>query len=113
MRHRERSHPRGVDIHESRKRYGLACQRGLDIEAVERVETLLQFGRHFQDDPVRIELGEVLGNLALAIGIVECVIDRLRRDAEARGLIAIDSHADPRRVGQQIGRDIAKFLQRP
>ena len=95
--------PAGIDVHQDGKRYSLARQRRLDVDAVERVEAILQFGRHLQDDPIGIELSKILGDLPLAIGVVERVVDRLRRDAEARGLIAIDRDSQARRIRQQVG----------
>ena len=58
------------------------CSQGVGI--------LLEFGLHFQDHVVLVELRENGRDLALAEGVVERVVDRLRSDAEARGGIAID-----------------------
>ena len=44
-------------------------------------------------DVVAVELREVLRDLPLAERVVERVVDQLRRDAEARGLIAVDRRA--------------------
>ena len=81
----------------------MAGQRRFDVDAIERGEAVLQFRRHFQDDPIGIELGEVLGDLPLAIGVVQRIVDGLRRYAEARRLVAVDSDLEPRRIRQQVG----------
>jgi hypothetical protein len=62
--------------------------------------------------PIGIKLGEILSDLALPIGVVEGVVDHLGRDAEARGLVAVDRDFDPRRIRQKIGRDIDELPQR-
>ena len=52
--------------------------------------TLLQIRQRFEHDEVGVGLREILADLALAEGVVERVVDRLRLNAEARGGIAID-----------------------
>src|SRR6202008_4278739 len=63
-------------------------------------------------DPIGVELGEILGNLPLAVSVVERVVDRLRRYAKPRGLVAVDRHFDMRRVRQEIARDVGEFAER-
>ncbi len=43
---------------------------------------LLKLGLGLEHDPVLIELGEERGDLALPEGVVERIVDGLRRDAE-------------------------------
>jgi len=59
-----------------------------------------------------IELSEILGNLTLAVGIVEGVINHLRGDAEPRGLIAVDGHLDARGGCLKVGRYINELFER-
>jgi hypothetical protein len=72
----------------------------------------LQFGQDFQDDEVGIELSVVLRDLPLPIGVVESVVDQLRRNAEAGGLVAVDRDLELRRIGQEITRRVGKLRQR-
>ena len=54
---------------------------------------LLELGLHLQDDAVLVQLREDGGDLPLAEGVVEGVVDHLRRDAQARGGVAVDVSA--------------------
>ena len=45
---------------------------------------------HFQHDVILVQLREYGGDLPLAVGVVEGLVDRGRRDAEARGRVAVD-----------------------
>ena len=47
------------------------------------------------------------------IGVIERVVDQLRRNAEARGLVAIDGDLELRRARQEIGGDVGQFRQGP
>ena len=60
-----------------------------------------RFGQDFQDHEIGLELGEILRDLALAEGVVERIVDRLRRYAETRGLVAIDGDLQLRRIRQR------------
>ena len=92
MGHRERADLIRIDIHQRGQRYRTGGQRRFHVEAVERGERALQLRQDLEDDRVGIELGQVLRHLALAIGVVERVVDQLRRNPEARGLVAIDGN---------------------
>ena len=63
----------------------LGAVGALDVDIVERGGIALELGRDLEDDVVLVQLGEDGGDLALAEGIVEGVVDVLRGDAEARG----------------------------
>jgi hypothetical protein len=56
---------------------------------------------------------EVLSDLPLTIGVVERVVDRLRGNAEARGLVTVDGHLDARCGCQEVRRDIGEPSERP
>ena len=51
--------------------------------------------RTFEHDAVLVQLREHGRDLALAEGVVERVVDRLRRDAEPRRRIAVDHQLAP------------------
>ena len=53
----------------------------------------LQLRQDLHDDVVAGELREILRDLALAEGVVQRVVDQLRLDAVARGLVAVDRRA--------------------
>ena len=109
MGDQQRADAVAVDVDEGRQRHRAAGQRRLDVKAVERREVLLQFGQDFQHHEIGFELGEILRDLALAEGIVQRVVDRLRRNAEARSLVAVDGDLQPRRVGQQVAGDVGEL----
>ena len=69
-------------------------------------------GRISRTTKVGLELGEILRDLALAERVVERVVDRLRRNAETRRLVAIDGDLESGRVGQQIAGDVGELRQR-
>ena len=56
-------------------------------------------------------LGEILRHLALPERIVERLVDVLRLDAEACGLVAVDDQREGAAVGLLIGRDVAQLGQ--
>lgn len=60
MADRERAHGTLVQVANVESGTAVARQRRLDVEIVERVEVALQFGKHFQDHVVAVELGEIL-----------------------------------------------------
>ncbi len=63
---------------------------------------------------ILVQLREHGGDFALAVGVVERVVDGRRRDAQARGGIAIEDHAHAQAVHLLIGGHVAQlgyFLQ--
>ncbi len=78
---------------------------------VQRVRRILHLRQHFHDDVVTVHLGEILGDLALAEGIVERVIDQLRLDAEACRLIAIDGQRQRGAADLLVGGDTSELRQ--
>ena len=102
--------------------------RRLDVDLVEAVELALHLRQDLQDHVVAVQLREILRHLPLAEGVVERVVDQLRRDAVARGLVAIDverqgrawvcwSVATSRNSGrllqlvQDLRRPVAEFVE--
>ena len=65
-----------------------------------------------EHDPILVQLREHRGNLALAERVVQCVVEHLRRDAQAGGRRAIDDDARLQALVQLIAGDVAQHRQR-
>ena len=87
---------------EGRQRHLLPGGRRLDVDLVEAVHVALQLGQDLHHHVVAVLLREVLRHLALAEGVVERVVDELRREAVAGGLVAVDGEGQ-RRAGRSAG----------
>ncbi len=111
MGDRQRTHRYRRPFAEHRQRHLVAGERRLDVELVERVEPALQLGQDFQDHVIAVELGEILGDLALAERVVQRVVDQLRLDAVARGGVAIDRQRQRGALGLLVGGDVAQLRQ--
>ena len=62
----------------------------LGVEGPQNLRVLPILRRHFHDDVILVQ-GRVHGrNLALAEGVVERIVDILRRQAQARGGVPVD-----------------------
>ena len=61
----------------------LRAVRAFDVDVVQLRGVFLVFRRDLEDDVVLVLLGEHGRNLALRKGVVQCVVDILRCDAEA------------------------------
>ena len=68
-------------------------------------------GRHFEHDFVRVQLREILGDLALAEGVIECVIDDFRSDPEPGGPIPVDGQCRRGARDLLVRRDVAQHRQ--
>src|SRR5262245_51628936 len=112
VRDRQRPNLAGIDLDQRGERHGGAGERRFHVQAIERGEVALLVGRDLEDDPISLELGEILRDLALAEGVVEGVVDQLRRDAEARGLVAVDGDLELRGIRQEIARHVGELRQR-
>jgi hypothetical protein len=62
----------------------------VDVDFVEAVDLALQLGQDLHDDVIAVLLGEVLRDLTLTECIIEGVVDELRGEPVAGGLIPID-----------------------
>ena len=76
----------------------------LSVSAVVRIARL-----GFEDHAILVRLREDRRDDALAERVVERVVDRRGRDAEARGRGAVDLHVDRLAVRLQVGRDVGEF----
>ncbi len=72
----------------------------------------LVLGLDLEDHPVLVELREDERRLALTEGVVEHVVDLLRRHTEARGRVAVDDHGEREAPALQVARDVAQLGQR-
>ncbi len=73
----------------------------------------LQIRQDLHDHVVGVELGEILRDLPLPEGVVERVVDLLRREAEAGGLVAVDGQRQGRAARLLVGRHVAQLRQGP
>src|SRR5579859_6256665 len=83
----------GFDASEGGKR-NLRAVGGVDVNILERIGILLELRVHFHDDVILIELRVNRGDLALAEGVVQGVVDVGGKNANARGGIAIDDDVE-------------------
>ena len=65
-----------------------------------------------QDHAVLVRLGEDRRDDALAERVVERVVDGRRRDAEARGGVAVDLDEDRQALRRDVGATSAELRQR-
>ena len=79
-----------------------------DVELRQRIRVLLVARLRFEDDAVLVGLRIDRGNLPLAEGAVECVVDRLHRNAEPAGLLAIDLDLHAQAALLRLRGDVAQ-----
>ena len=90
-----------------------ACPRSrTHVNILQRVRVLLELRIDFQDHVILIELREDRGDLALAKGVVERVVDVGGQNAEARSGVAIDREGGEQALIQLIAGNVAKFGKR-
>ena len=81
---------------------------GLDVDFLQRVGIELELRIGFENDVILVELGVESVDLALSEGVVERVVDGLRRDAEAGGGSAIDDQRFGLAVQLLVGRHVGQ-----
>ena len=86
--HRQR-YVRGLEVSERRQRYGCAAG-GAQINILQRLGRLLELRRDFHDHVVLVERTVHGGNLPLPEGVVERVINILRRNSQPAGGVAVN-----------------------
>ena len=111
MADRQRLDRRRRPFREFRERHLAAGRRRLQEYPVERRQIVLQARQNLHDHFVARELREILGDLALAEGVVERIVDRLSRQSVARRLVAIESQSQRRARRLLVGRDVAQLGQ--
>ena len=65
----------------------------------------------FENDAVLVELGEDRGDLALAEGVVERVVDGLRQNVQPRGSLAVNVDGNLQAAGLLVAGDVGEFRQ--
>ena len=86
----------------------LAAGVRANVDVVERVRIALKLRRDFEHHVILIELREHRRHLPLPEGVVQRVVDQIRRDAEARSGQPIDHDMFLPAVVLLIGRDVAQ-----
>ena len=94
-----------ADRGERGQRHELARDRP-HVEQLDRGGVRLELGRELHDDLVLVGRRVDRRDLARAVGGVERVLDRLRRDAERGGAVAVDLDVDLRVAQLQVGRHV-------
>src|SRR5579864_8849044 len=85
--------------------------RGMDVDVFERVRTLLELGIDFHHDMVLVDALINCGDLPLAKRIVERVIDRTGRYAQAPSGGPVDHEFGLQSTVLQVRIDVAKLRQ--
>src|SRR6267154_819435 len=85
----------------------------MNINIFEIVRVLLELRIYFQDDVVLIQLREDRGHEALAVSIVERVVDIGRKNSQARCGVAINGQHGDQPIILLIARDVSQFGERP
>ena len=85
---RERRRP-GRIVRERTQRH-LRPARRPDIDVLQCIGTLLSARVHFQDHMVLVQLRKDGRHLALAIGVIESIVDRLGQDPQTRGRVTVN-----------------------
>jgi len=78
----------------------------------QRIGILLELRIDFHDHVILVELGKDCGDLALAKGIVERVVNVGRKNAEARSGVAVDGERSEQALVQLVAGDVAEFGER-
>ena len=85
---------------------------GLHVEHRERLRPQLELRQQFHDDLVRVAGRIDRRDLPRAVRVVQGQFDLRRRNAQRRGLVAINLHIDLRVLQPQVARDILESRQR-
>src|SRR5215468_8648113 len=88
----------------------LLARARLDVDRLERVGILLVLRRHLEDHVVLVERRVDVGDLALAEGVVERVVDELGEDTETRGGVPVDDERGLEPAVLLVRRDVAQPL---
>ena len=110
---RQRRDRRRRPFGEGAERHHLAARGRTDVDEVQALRVALQVGPNFLNHVVGVDLGEILRDLPLAVGVVQRVVDQLRLDAEARRHVAIDRQMERRAGVLLIGGDVAQLRKAP
>src|SRR5229473_622797 len=81
----------------------------MDVDIFEGVGRLLELRVGFQHNVILIQLSVDRGDLALAEGVVQSVVDVGGKNAEARGGVAVNREIYKQAAIQLIAGDVAKL----
>src|SRR5258708_40271950 len=98
----------GVETREGAERDLRAVGR-LYVNVFQRIGILLELRIDFQNDVILVELSEDRGDLALAKGIVERVVNVGRKNGEARSCVTVDRERRDQTLGQLGADDVAEL----
>jgi hypothetical protein len=94
-----------------RKRHLPVTGCRLQINRIERLQRGLQHGIGFKNDAVLVGVGVDRRHDPLAKGIVQCIVDRGWRNAEASGGVAVDVDIGDEPLRCEIARDVGELRQ--
>src|SRR5882757_7129817 len=81
----------------------------MDVDIFEGVRRLLELRVGFQNYVVLIQLGVDRGDLTLAEGVIQSVVDVGGENAEARGGVAVDGEIYEQTAIELIAGDVEKL----
>src|SRR6202023_1721678 len=80
---------------------------GGDVKRFERILVELQSWIDLENGSIDVQLREIAGHLALSVGIVQSIVDRLSGYVEARHRVPVELNRHPRRSRIDVGLDVA------
>ncbi len=86
--------------------------RGLNVDIVQIARRLAEAGIDFEHHAVLVQLGEHDRNLTLAEGVVQRVVDQLRRHAQPRRRVPVDDHLKLPSLVLLVAGDVPKLGKR-
>src|SRR2546422_2239188 len=82
---------------------------GSDVDVPQPIGILLVFGKNFENDVILVQTFIDVGDLALAEGVVERVVNGLHGNAETRGGIAVHKKRSLQAMVQLVGVDVPQL----
>src|ERR1700732_384006 len=92
-----------------RAQWNLRPVRGLHVDNFQRVWVLRELSIDLQHDVILIQLGEHRGDLPLTERVVERFVNGLRKNAKARGGVAVNDEIGFKALVLLVGGDVAKL----
>ena len=84
-----------------------------DVQQRHRRRIVLKLRRHLQDDLVLVVRRVDLRDLSRAVGVVQRVLDLVRRESQRRDLVPVHVDRDLRVLQQQVAADVLQPRQLP
>ena len=85
---------------------------GFHVNVLKRIGILLKLRVDFHDDVILVELRKNRGDLALAEGVVERVVNVGRKNTEARRGVTVDGDGSDQTLVQLVAGDVTQLGQR-